>query len=721
MAIYKYTQNSFSTGEIDPKSTGLIGTVFMQSALKKSRGFMALPAGGVMRVPGTKYIVGAYKTGYCRMEELYLYGQPEYDVSTGVQNAGSRLFVFEFYDLFIRILEFGVYANENEIISTQTMTSVYGANDLKDLSIVANKGILYVAHSRYPLGIFTYDTTLFFQKTNPTYTEIDFATEDNYPSIVAFKGGRMIVASTNNNPNTIWQSRTPDEGDRYTDFTLYDYYTELSVVLDSPALDDLATVPILDNLNIKITYITYSTGAASDYKRVSIYTNISANAVVPVVSVKTTITETGTASSNITETLRTQETTSTDALGETTFTYSEPLTFTPPTPTLVTTETSTNTEITKQVYSTHAIETQETDMYGSRILWVAPMGRLTVATSKSIFIDNGEIATPSTFDLYVSVYQGVGKTANRSIRNYNIFLGINKKTVYMSYYSYESESLVTFEVSKNARSLIKSGVADFTIMFEPFPIIWIVTNEGKLVSCLLNFTSDGTSPSWSIQETDENRRYISLCASGVNSNFLFLNVASDYDSGTEYTFERIEMLEEFDTDNSFFMDMYVNEVSETLITEVTGLPYQDGTILEVIVDNHLLERKVCNSGTITVTNAGYNFKIGLPKTSYMEFFNPILSSNGISISTIHRVKKLFLRLYESGVAKLSSSTGGEIPIIYKRFGDALFGDEIELHSLDLAVDAPSTNNTENTLKIIVDEPFAFNLLAISYTYNITEE
>lgn len=708
MQKYKYTQNNFTSGEIDPKSTGLVGTSFFASAIKECRGFLPMPSGGIMRTPGTYYLSEAYKSGVSRLEELITI---------------DETYIFEFYENYIHARNI-----KNDSI-IQGIDTTYKENELRELSIIANSGSLYVAHKDHPLAFFKVENNA-ITKTIPTFTTkgLDFSTEDNYPSIVSFRGGRMILASTNNNPNKIWQSRTPtvetDDAEipvlvnRFFDFTLYDYSTLIIVTIKSDPLTNQDSY----EKEVSINYTTYSTGALSDYTKVSIYKHRTAMDTYPIVLTKTTITEKGTASVNITSRKIVEEKTTTKSDQNTEFVYSEPTHFEPVEsnyPNQVTTYE--DPVITKILDNSHAIETQETDMYGSRIRWISSMGRLSVATSRAIFIDNGEIATPSTFDISVSIYQSIGQKKSKSIKNYIIFTGNDEKSLYLGYYNYDSESLNTIEISKNARSLISSGIVDFTLMFDPFPIIWIVTKDGNLASCLINFSSDGIIPSWALQTKDETRKYVAVCSSGDYNNILYLNIKNTNETIVNHTIEKMIINEETDVNNSFFFDKGVVKTYSSETKEIVGLPYKDGTVLEVIADNYLLEKKVCYNNSITTERSAKEFKIGMVRKSYLVMFDPILSSDGNCIITKHSILKVFLRLYESGVAKLGSEGNKAVPIIYRRFGSAKMDNDIELYTEDVAVSSPSTNTYSGNLKIVVDEPFPFNLLAISYIYKITEE
>jgi len=572
---------------------------------------------------------------------------------------------------------------------------------------------------------------------------VTFDGDGNHPSNIAFKSGRMMLAGTANKPSTVWLSRTPtvmdtdsinvEFVDRYTDFTLFDTTTtKINTITGGELVNGT-----VGTVSITKTLITYSTGANPDYTVTEIYKDKKITYVDTVKhTTKTTITiEKSAASSSdddLTITIIRKEIETErieDGVTVIDYTYQVLEEYTPldlnSYGTLKYTE---DIDIKKILDSSHAIEVEESDLAGSRIKWISPMGKMAIATSNVIFISDGNIPTPSTFDLSISTYQPTGSSNIKTIRNYILFTGRGNTSLNLAYYDYTSESLAVQDISQTAKHLFNSEIVDFTIMFDPFPIIWVITKNGDLISGVISM---GTSISvgWSVQKPQHNRKYISLEIAGDNSNTISLYVQTTNDDETTYSFETLTINEENEVSNFIFTDnstIVIPNITKQLIVN----NYLTGDKLQVIVDNdehEYLGEYIVSGNELVLTDYdiqdGDTFRVGLKKDAYISFYPPVLSSNGLYMITKHSIVKILLRMYESGIGYIKSDENStvNIPIIYKTFGHSNYGEKIELITKDVEIGSPLTVSNDRYLKIYVDDPFPFNLLAISYKYNVTED
>lgn len=771
MQGYRYTQNSFHNGEIDPKSRGFIGTSFIKSALAVSNGFLPFPSGGIMRTQGT-FLSHADKEstgGMCRQVVLKVEGQQNEYNSAGEKTFGNESYIIKIYAGKISAILYdgkgtdnivqGKVYNNGVTLAVGTVLNPYSENEIEDLSIASNKGKLYIAHRNHKLIVvsvnleLTTSTFIKLEIAELVTTGVNFNTPKNYAGVVAFNSGRMVLASTLNKPNTLWMSRTPDvmsqnlltdnEGttsvseiemdDRYTDFTLYDYSITETTVSKSVGLSDETDTK--EVTLIKTTYSNVETETSITKKEIYIYTRVETSDGVKTTTInKVTITKSSTTESDIDNnvdliTLE-QDITAEEGDEKTqNFIYSELPSLSISLPAYGDPTVETERSIDKILFSSHAIEVQESDLSGSNIKWIANAGRMAVATDDAIFINDGAIPTPQTFDLSLSSYQSSGLAKAKTIRNYILFTGKNDKTLYFAYYNYQIEGFSVQELTATARHILIDGVRDFTITFEPFPIIWVITKTGKLCSCAINFSENGVMPAWSTQETAEGREYLSLCVAGKFYDTLSLYVKTTKDGEEDrYDFETLRIKEEEYQESCIFTDRTEIITYDTWNVNQTTIPvtnFNTGDVVQVMANNYYIGEFTVNNtfiniGIINIGNVFVKFRIGLKKPAYISFFDPILSSNGISLITKHSITKLYLKLYKSGVATILDGEESS-EMFNEEFGESLFGSPYQLTTGDIEIFAPTTINSNEYLKINVEKPFPFNLLAISYKYNITED
>lgn len=728
MSEYNHIQNSFGNGELSPMASGLVGTTLMNNSVKECVGFMPTTEGFLMRAHGDKVIK---ENNIERMESLLI--NSEYFVIGFVLVAG--LYKLCTWDYLTED------SDNSIVISTSGIT--YTKKEVSELCVANNKDVLYISHKSKPLlkveitrgtSLTLLETPITAMKGFINSTEC-FNGIDDYPSIVAFKGGRMILSSTNNNPNTVWLSRTPSISDdaipvynnRYTDFTLYDYETKTTTIIKSLPL----STTINDEKTITEVQIDYSTSDISSFKRVSIYNNTTANGVYPKIATKTTITDIGTTLSNIIDSTITQEkTTTTSASATSTFTYSEPLSFTPPTIATETTVVSAPV-VTKTIENSHAIQAEETDMYGSRIKWINTTGRMNVGTDKSIFIDDGSVATPSTFDLKVSSNETISSSKVLSLGSYIIFTGNNDKSLYLAHYDYESSGLIVKELSKYARHLLSSGIKDFSVMLNPYKMIYIVTNDGDIVTCLINENSSEFIGSFSKQKNHmKGTKFISIVVAGQYSNKVYAGYTgyiSDEISDLKDTKLNGVSVSEITSDCDFDSNtIYVSNATVLTgtvdLTSYTTTRWKDGVTVLISNNGDFIGSKVVGTnGLITFSEPLSGIIIiGLQLESYVIFFNPLISSQytGSYLINNFSILKVVLRLYKSNVAKIGLTDNNVLEdLVYKQFGIYEFNKSVVLQTGDFEINTATTNSRGN-VKLLVEDPVPFNLLALSFKYRI---
>lgn len=755
MQNFNHIQNSFFFGEVDPKTKGLVGTDFLKSALSECKGFIPLPTGGISRCAGTFYSHSdSYEQtgGKCRLEVVKVEGQQE------IYELGKKVFGNEYYILKIYAGKISAFSMQEDTTINQikallfntsstpskvvTVTNNYQEHEIDELSIAVNKGKVYIAHQNHQLEMYDlYESTreqIKITRSILMSTGVDFNSIRNYPSVVTFKSGRMVLSATLNKPNTVWLSRTPevsdineevgtvDMVDRYTDFTLFDI---TKTVTRTRKYDDIE-----NEIGTKIERIdktiSYSTGASDEYSLkiiVTIKDKVIDGTKTTETTTKITKTSTGTNEGDAEVDLIMEEITQiVDDNGEksTTFTYNEKDSYTVPTVTF--TDDDTETDVKKNIDNSHAIEVQESDLAGTRVKWVSPAGKMTFATSNALFISDGQIPTPSTFDLTIGAYITTGSKKYKTIRNYVLFAGKDDKSLYLAYYNYETEGLAVTEVTANAKHMVNSGIRDFTIMFDPYPIIWVINGNGELCSATLNFLEGRVIVGWAVQNTKSNREYISLAIAGESYDTLVLYVKTDE---TIFDFETLRIKDEYELETFIFNDRtkivsFINW--QPSWTSISVDNFNSGDEVDLILNNKYIQKCTVSNGSITFPSqteltGSVVARIGLTRSSYVSFFDPILSQNGNALLVGHSIQTAYLKLYKSGECTLSDDKS-KVEVLFKKLGITPTNEDVLLLSKDIKVNYPTTNSYDNarTLKLEVDNPFPFNLLAISYKYRITE-
>lgn len=414
-----------------------------------------------------------------------------------------------------------------------------------------------------------------------------------------------------------------------------------------------------------------------------------------------------------------------------------------------------------EITSSHAFELQENDMYGTKIFWYVVQNRLIVGNARSVLMDNGAASTPDGFDLVVTLNTGAADIQAKVFKNYACYAGASGKSLHLMVWDEDAKGYTTIEVSKGSSHLFRNGIADFDIMLDPEPIIWVLTADGELLSCLVD-TSAGTT-GWTKHER-KNGKYEALCITGISHSRLFLEIV---DAGVHH-FETLELMKddyidsalyadcctEFDLGYSLSTDSEVNRSKKYYILtdgkyieveyEGTEDPqalgwYEKNFTRKVEVnpalkgypvigfcDNGIMPSKIAEEDPddhkVYVTyvmdvNKGY---IGFPIETKVHLFSPEIPANGTSQGKLKRINKLTLRVYESFGGEVGTELSNTTLLLTRRYGVYKYGTPISLISEDLEAEISSKNTKDGSVYIVHTDPTPFNLLSMVTNYELVE-
>lgn len=646
MSDYSVLKASFQYGEISPFFGGQVQSEIYAAGVREMKNVLPDQAGGFRKRNGTIYFASPDPTVKTRLMEFY---------------TGSESFL-------LAMNENGTYLYRasdpfNQLCSTTTPYSTYA--EIMEMKFRANKGILYLVHPSYKPQTLTITYTPGPPEVwSMAFADITFVpsgkfgSTGNYPSAICFKGGRLFLAATDTQPTTVWASRTPDDTDRYNDFTLNDN--------DYQPTEDTSVVS-----NKKYYEKTYN------------------------------------------------------AQGEAVFTLKANPTGDPKAQ-------SWYEWYNYKVLSSHAFELEENDMYGTKIHWLAVQNRVICGNKRAIFMDTGDISSPTLFDMTVSLNTGSSPIQAKAYKNYVLFLGVNEKQLYLMVWDENLQNYTAMEITRSATHLFKNGIADFDIMLDPELIIWVVTKDGKLYSC-----SNATG--WA-EHPRTAGKYTTLAVAGESHSRMFLEVwenpEEEDDTNWKYHFEYLDVLSSDTTEGVFtdcstvfdfgldldeepicYKDIPVNKALEGL--EVSAFAWDDPEKKGAIMPKVTAED---DSGTIyakykKAVNKG---SVGLPIECEVRLFPPELPANGTSIGKTKRISRVTTRLYSSFGGKIAVDDAEPIQMLTRRYGVYRYGDGVELVSDDVSVDTMGRNTKQGSVRILHDEPVPFNVLSVGTRFELME-
>jgi len=172
-------------------------------------------------------VITAVAHGFSDGDEVYISGV------VGMTEINARFFTitnsdantFELVDLFGNAVDgsaYTAYSSGGTVKAVYTIVSPYTADELFEFHWAGQGNIGYFVHNDFaPYKLTRVSATSWtfatYSRTTDPFTGVGL-----YPRAVAFYEGRLVMAGTTTNPDTIYASRGPDSAgaSRYDDFTL---------------------------------------------------------------------------------------------------------------------------------------------------------------------------------------------------------------------------------------------------------------------------------------------------------------------------------------------------------------------------------------------------------------------------------------------------------------------------------------------------------------------
>ena len=436
------------------------------------------------------------------------------------------------------------------------------------------------------------------------------------------------------------------------------------------------------------------------------------------------------------------------------------------------------------VYSSHAIELHETDMFGSSIQWIANIGRIVVATENALYISTSELFTPDTFDLVPSIYTGSAPMQPALIGSMLSFVTADRRRIYGAVYSNEIQGLTGIELSSSARSLFYRKIKWLKGSDSPFLSLYAITEDGMLLEGNIISSEAGIGVAWSewafakgVPEMAMPMR--KLCSPRFDideSPWLYLKMRLEDGSAYNAILEHAEPYAyglnapvaepvhhamafnelPMDYQTAFTADRQPEEglwrlgpYKESLLIHGECDAFKEGDRVSALLcslswkpvaftmEAHISEKTDSEGDRVLYlslpagidrTAAGLAI-IGFPVDARIQLFQQLLPNNsGIMLMQRHSIVRFEAQLFRSVGGTVYYNGRKVRDLLQFQYGRNTFGsDAIDPETGGFyaftgpyGVDNPTDITERDELEIASSEPFPFNLMAIGLLYSITE-
>ncbi|SMG60163.1 hypothetical protein [Cedecea sp. NFIX57] len=270
--------------------------------------------------------------------------------------------------------------------------------------------------------------------------------------------------------------------------------------------------------------------------------------------------------------------------------------------------------------------------------------------------------------------------------------------------AYDPDSFVAYtatDMTVLAEHITAGGVSDMAYQQQSDPFVWMVRNDGVMISMAIDRTQDVIA--WS-RHLSEGKFESVACIPSISDDVVYV-LASRQVNGN--TVRYVEVL-----DSSMNTDAGVTGQSDDGAITWSGFSHLEGKTVDVIADGSVMSQAVVASGQIAIPRKANKIEAGLHYETSIETLTPeIPTSEGTMQNARKRTSEVTLRFLETTGAECN---GQVIP--FRTFGPKILNQPAPLFTGDHYIGKLGWERGEDTLLIQQRQPLPFHLLAIMFTF-----
>lgn len=359
----------------------------------------------------------------------------------------------------------------------------------------------------------------------------------------------------------------------------------------------------------------------------------------------------------------------------------------------------------------------ESDMNCRRLAWLSNFGRLLSGTDRSVWMSDGNIPTPSTFDMMITSRVGSKEIMPQAMGNMLLYVGADGMTLRALIYSYDAGGYQDIDISETADHLLKPGIIDLAVMQNPEPIAWLLLADGTLVSATIRPIQGGVSAAFAPHALGGDGDVKSLCvAQRTTRDEVWFVCDRDLNTSIEYLY-----LDDITT--TAIADCFYVDNGKTLApasATVSGLTWLDTLEVDAVGDGAILPRKTVASNAVTYDRTIAKIQIGLPYISRFKNLRPELQINNTWQGKKKQLIEATVRMYNSYGGYAGQDLNNLAEMLFDVSGDYVYGESPELFTGDKKVQLASVVDTSGQFYIERRDPLPVAVLAVMLKIEIME-
>lgn len=293
----------------------------------------------------------------------------------------------------------------------------------------------------------------------------------------------------------------------------------------------------------------------------------------------------------------------------------------------------------------------------SRIQHIVPLSQLMLLTSSAewrISPLNSDAITPSSMSVRPQSYVGANNVQPLVVGSSMIYAASRGGHLRECGYSYESGGYVTNDVCLRAPHLFDNlEIVDLAYAKAPWPIIWAVSTNGKLIS--FTYVPEQQVGAFSVIET---KGFVKSCCvvSEGDEDILYCTIQRSINGKTVSFIERMHERQYKSLEECMYLDCSGTYRGEPK-TEITGLNWLEGVQVAILADGSVETPQVVRNGKITLSEPSSLVHVGIPYNADAKTLPVALALQDGSYGSGHKknVVEMHFRVVNSSGVKAGPS------------------------------------------------------------------
>lgn len=279
---------------------------------------------------------------------------------------------------------------------------------------------------------------------------------------------------------------------------------------------------------------------------------------------------------------------------------------------------------------------------------IVPLTQLLLLTSAAewrVTSINSDAITPSTISVRPQSYVGASNVQPVIINNTLIYVAARGGHVRECAYNWQANGFITGDLSLRSAHLFDNyDITDVAYSKAPYPIIWFVSNNGKLLG--LTYIPEQQIGAWHQHDTDGLFETCAVVAEG-NEDFLYVVVNRTINGSTKRYVERLSSRQFATQQDAFFVDCGLT-YDGVAADEIEGLDHLEGKTVSILADGAVHPQRVVTDGKVTLDVNASKVHVGLPITADLKTLPLAMQIDGsFGQGRFKNVNRAWLRVFES--------------------------------------------------------------------------